>query len=64
VVAPVLLLMAMGATARMACGLGPGMSLLIVTIPAVLLFLVQGLLALGLERILPPIAGAAARAGS
>jgi len=62
-VAPVLLFIAMGATARMACGLGPVVSLVVVTIPAVLLFVVQGLLQLGIDRLLPPLAAAAAGAG-
>jgi hypothetical protein len=62
-IAPVLLFMAMGATARMACGLGPGVSIIVVTIPAILLFVVQGLLQLGVDRLLPALATGAAPAG-
>jgi hypothetical protein len=62
--APVLLFMAMGSTARMACGLGPAVSIVVVTIPAVLLFVVQGLLQLGIDRLLPPLTAAAAGAGT
>lgn len=55
-IVPVLLFVAMGATARMSCGLGPGISIIVVAVPAVLLFLMQGLLRLGVDRLLPQLA--------
>jgi hypothetical protein len=59
-IVPVLLLMAMGATARLACGLGPFVSIMVVAVPAVLLFVVQSLLQLGVARVLPQLAAGAA----
>jgi hypothetical protein len=56
VLAPVLLFMAMGGTARMACGLGLGVSIIVVVIPAVLLVVVQGLLQVGIDWLLPALA--------
>ena len=55
-IVPVLLFVAMGATARMSCGLGPGISIIVVAVPAVLLFLMQGLLRVGVDRLLPQLA--------
>jgi hypothetical protein len=56
---PVLLLSAMFATARLACGLGPFVSMVVVAVPAVLLFVVQSLLQLGVTRVLPQLAAGA-----
>jgi hypothetical protein len=53
-VAPIFLLVAMGGVARMACGLGPLMSMLVVLVPMLLLLVVEPLTLMGLEQILPP----------
>jgi hypothetical protein len=52
---PVLLFVAMGATARLACGLGPWMSMLVVIVPVVLLLVVNPLAEVGMQRLLPVI---------
>jgi hypothetical protein len=49
----VLLILAMSATARLACGLGPWMSMVVVMVPVMLLLLVEPLATLGAERLLP-----------
>jgi hypothetical protein len=49
----------MFATARLACGLGPFVSMVVVAVPAVLLFVVQSLLQLGVTRVLPQLAAGA-----
>ncbi len=51
--ASVLLMLAMGATARLACGLGPFMSMLVVMVPVALMMVVAPLATLGVERLLP-----------
>ena len=53
-VVPLLLIMGMSATARAACGLGPGSSLIVVAVPTVLMLVVHELAALVLLRVLPP----------
>jgi hypothetical protein len=52
-IVPVLLFVAMGSTARLACGLGPWLSMLVVIVPVVLLLLVNPLAELGMQRVLP-----------
>jgi hypothetical protein len=52
---PVLLFVAMGSTARLACGLGPWMSMVVVIVPVVLLLLVNPLAEFGVQRLLPAI---------
>jgi hypothetical protein len=52
---PVLLFVAMGSTARLACGLGPLLSIVVVIVPVLLLLLVKPLAAVGIESLLPPI---------
>jgi hypothetical protein len=56
VFAPILLLMAMAATARLCCGLGQGVSLIVVMVPAVLVLIVDALLELGVLQLLPQLA--------
>jgi hypothetical protein len=55
---PVLLFVAMVATARLACGLGPWMSLVVVAIPMALLMLCELLVGAGLSHVMPPPAQA------
>jgi hypothetical protein len=52
---PVLLFVAMGSTARLSCGLGPWMSMVVVIVPVVLLLLVNPLAEVGVLRLLPAI---------
>lgn len=49
-----LTMMAMSATARVACGLGPLLSMVVVVVPITLLLLVQDLLYIGVVRLTPP----------
>lgn len=56
-IAPVLLFVAMSATARLACGLGPLMSFVVVAIPIVLMMLAEGLVGMGVKQLLPPPTG-------
>jgi hypothetical protein len=49
----VLLMLAMTSTARLACGLGHGMSMLVVFVPVVLLLVLSSLATTGVERLLP-----------
>jgi hypothetical protein len=56
VLIPVLLFVAMGSTARLACGLGPFMSMLVVIVPVILWLLVEPLATMGIDQILPPSA--------
>lgn len=58
---PVLVYIAMGATARLACALGPLMSMVVAMVPVVLLLLVEPLVVMGVERILPSIEKTEAR---
>jgi hypothetical protein len=53
-VAPVLLFVAMSATARIACGLGPFMAFVVVAIPIVLMMLSEAFVGLGVSKLLPP----------
>jgi hypothetical protein len=55
IVVPVLLFVAMGSTARLACGLGPWLSMVVVIVPVVLLLLVNPLVELGMQSVLPAI---------
>jgi hypothetical protein len=52
---PVLLFVAMGSTARLACGLGPLISMLVVIVPVVLLLIVNPLAVMGMEQLLPKL---------
>jgi hypothetical protein len=54
-IVPVLLFVAMGSTARLACGLGPFLSIVLVIVPVLLLQLVNPLAELGMQRLLPPM---------
>jgi hypothetical protein len=49
----VLLMLTMGATARLACGLGPVLSFVVVVVPVLLMQLAEPLVGLGLEQLLP-----------
>jgi hypothetical protein len=49
----VLLMLAMTATARLACGLGPWLSMLVVLVPVTLLLLISPLAVMGIEHLLP-----------
>ena len=51
----VLLMMAMGGAARMACGLSPLLSAVVVLVPVLLLALVEPLATVGIERLLPTL---------
>lgn len=52
---PILLLLAMVATARLACGLGPLISMVVVLVPAILMALVSPLATVGIVQfMLPP----------
>jgi hypothetical protein len=53
--ASVLLMIAMGATARLACGLGPLLSIVLVVVPFMLRVVVEPLATVGLERVLPTL---------
>jgi hypothetical protein len=55
----VLLMLSMGAAARMACGLGPWMSMLLVLVPVIMLIVVEPLASMSVERMLPPLPSAA-----
>jgi len=50
-----LMLVAMGATARLACGLGLFMSLVVVLVPFVLTYLTRGVAVAAVEALLPPL---------
>jgi hypothetical protein len=52
---PVLLFVAMGSTARLACGLGPWMSMVVVIVPVVLLLVVNPLAEVAIQNLLPAI---------
>jgi hypothetical protein len=52
-VARVLMMMTMGATARLACGLGPLMSFIVVIVPVMLQLLVDPLVSSAVEQMLP-----------
>ena len=56
--AQILVMVAMGFAARLACGLGMLMSIVVVALPFLLLILVEGLFALGLLELLGPIGAA------
>jgi hypothetical protein len=58
-IAPVLLFVAMSATARLACGLGPLMSFVVVAIPIVLMMVAEALAGVGVNQLLPPPTGGA-----
>jgi hypothetical protein len=49
----VLLILSMSATARLACGIGPLLSLVVVGVPLVLSLVVRALSEVGLEALLP-----------
>lgn len=51
----VLLMMAMGGTARMACGLSPLLATVVVLVPVLLLALVEPAATVGVERVLPTL---------
>ena len=61
---PVLLFLAMGSTARLACGLGPWMSMVVVIVPVALLLTASPIAAVGLERLLPAMEGQPAAGGA
>lgn len=52
-IVPVLLFVAMGSTARLACGLGPWLAMVVVIVPVLLLLLVNPLAELAMQRVLP-----------
>lgn len=55
---PVFLMVTMGATARLACGLGPFMSIIVVVVPFILSVFVDGIAVRGIEAVLPPLEAA------
>jgi len=55
ILVPVLLFVAMGSTARLACGLGPFMSMVVVMVPVTLWLLVEPLAGMGVDRLRPPM---------
>jgi hypothetical protein len=60
-IAPVLVFIAMSATARIACGLGPFMAFVVVAVPIVLMMVAEAFVGLAVTQLLPPpVDGAAA----
>ena len=53
-IAPVLVFIAMSATARIACGLGPFMAFVVVAVPIVLMMLAEAFMGLALTQLMPP----------
>lgn len=53
-IAPVLLFVAMSATARIACGLGAFMSFVVVAVPIVLMMLTEAVVGMAVQELLPP----------
>lgn len=53
-IAPVLLFVAMSATARLACGLGPLLSFVVVAVPIVLMMVTEAAVGLAVSQVLPP----------
>lgn len=51
----VLMMMAMSAAARIACGLGPWLSMLVVMVPVTLLHFVNALVSVAADQLLPPM---------
>jgi len=58
VILPVYLMVAMGATARLACGLGPGMSIVVVLVPFILSAVVDAIAVTAVEAMLPALPAA------